>query len=108
MRDLMKKRAIIILEVITVILFVFINSCKKENNNNAPPVDFYVDLTSTQYFDLTIPGGGFMYVDGGIQGILILREGSNFYAYDRECTLKSKACQPIVMYKPKNWVATTN
>ena len=46
--------------------------------------------------------------DGGIQGILILREGGDFYAFDRECPLKSSVCQPIIMYKAINSVANTN
>lgn len=62
-------------------------SCKKDNH--VVPyvyVDFYIDISSTQYIDLNAPGG-YIYVTGGANGIIIRRNDTNeFVAFDRTCT----------------------
>ena len=92
----MKNRVLISI-FIFICITVFIYGCKKDNKNNAPYVDFYIDLTSIQYSALN-HNGGYMYLTGGFQGILVYRlTEDTYYAYDRQCTLKSDTCHPLII-----------
>lgn len=72
---------------IIILIFLFGLSCKK--NKDIVPyiyVDFYIDVLSTQYSDLNAVGG-FVYLTGGVNGIIVRRNDSNeFVAFDRTCT----------------------
>ena len=62
------------------------SSCD-ENKNPIPtvPVNFYIDLTNTDYYDLQSVGG-YVYVTGGVNGILIYRSSADeFKAFERTC-----------------------
>lgn len=84
------------------VMFV-LSSCKKDNDNsdsNLPHayVNFYMDLNSVIYMDLN-KDGGYIYVTGGVKGIIIYRSINEFYAYDRLCTLRSDTCKILEMEK---------
>ena len=58
-----------------------------ENKNPIPivPVDFYIDLKLPDYYNLQSVGG-YVYVTGGVNGILIYRSSADeFRAYERTC-----------------------
>ncbi|MDF2438248.1 MAG: hypothetical protein K0Q95_2624 [Bacteroidota bacterium] len=77
-----------------------IGSCKKENNNNVPntPVDIYIYTNNPSFVNLSVVGG-WVYVTGGIRGILVYRKStSEFMAYDRNCTYQpDQPCATVVM-----------
>ncbi len=72
------------------LLFIIISvGCKKtkENEDYIPNVlvNFYIDINSTQYNGINSVGG-FVYVNGGVRGIIIYRKSYNeFIAYERNC-----------------------
>ncbi|MFH0865281.1 MAG: hypothetical protein V1904_03755 [Bacteroidota bacterium] len=72
----------------------FFNSCKKDEDEipNAY-VNFYIDVTSTQYIGLNNIGG-YVYVTGGVRGIIIYRSSvDEFMAYERNCPYQpSNSC----------------
>jgi hypothetical protein len=85
--------------IIAVIAIALLNdSCKKNDNNSTAYVNFTIDITSIQYSELD-HDGGYVYVTGGENGILIYRSINDFYIYDRTCTLRSDSCKQIVMDK---------
>jgi len=72
-------------------------SCKKDPNSTVPDiyVEFTIDINSTQYIDLNTVGG-YVYVTGGINGIVIRRNEINeFVAFDRTCTYHVKENRQI-------------
>ena len=75
-----------LISFILVSTILFFYSCD-ENNNPIPNVyvDIYIDLTDPLYYDLQSVGG-FVYITGGVNGILIYRTSADeFRAYDRTC-----------------------
>ena len=72
-----------------IIFLLLFSNCKK--NDNAVPyvyVNFYVSLSSPQFSSLTSVGG-WVYVTGGVKGIVIYRNSiEEFCAFDRACTNK--------------------
>ena len=76
-------------KVICVVLFIVSSlSCKKEEDNDIPNVmvDFTINLNLPEYFNLSAPGG-WIYVNGGVKGIVIYRLTLNdFYAIERNCS----------------------
>lgn len=97
----MKKKFLYKLFII-IILFNTGSACKKDkdkNNSTETYVDFYIDLNSAQFTGINHIGG-WCYVTGGKNGILIYRiSDSEFNAYSRTCTLKSDSCQRIEVDK---------
>jgi len=74
-------------KIITCIFILFFCSCGNRPHPTIPntKVDFYIYPTDLAYLDLNYDGG-FVYVKGGIDGIIIYRSiGANFSAYDRAC-----------------------
>jgi hypothetical protein len=73
--------------LLTILLSIsFILSCDK-NHSQIPNVyvDIYIDLTDPLYSDLQMPGN-FVYVTGGVNGIIIYRSSSDeFNAFERTC-----------------------
>lgn len=81
--------------VFFVLVFVlFSPQCKKDEDQipNAY-VNFYIDVTSTQYIGLNNIGG-YVYVTGGVRGIIIYRRSfDEFMAYERDCPYQpSNSC----------------
>jgi len=71
-----------------VLLFFSTYSCKKDNEKAVPEVyvDFYININDPQFYNLQSIGG-YVYVTGGVAGIVVYRESStSFLAYDRCCT----------------------
>ncbi|MCX6290358.1 MAG: hypothetical protein NT126_01180 [Bacteroidetes bacterium] len=71
--------------------FVFVSglllsACKKDNNTIANVyVDFYIYLTQPSFANLNAVGG-WVYVTGGVKGILVFKKNSSeFAAYERNC-----------------------
>ena len=71
-----------------ILLFLTIsNSCNKEEKQWIPNVyvNFQINPNSTEFLDLNLIGG-YVYVTGGVKGIVIYRENmETFKAYDRAC-----------------------
>ncbi len=80
------------LKDVFLLLFLFTFSCKKDKNASSVPlvdVNMSLYLNNPSYTDLNSVGG-WIYVAGGVRGILIYRSSSSeFKAYDRNCTYQS-------------------
>ncbi len=75
----MKKKFSVLLIFISVML-----SCEK-NNNQFPQVNVNINIytNNPEFFNLNSPGG-WMYLNGGVGGILLYRKSfDEFLAYDR-------------------------
>ncbi len=96
---LIKNRLIFFLICLAIVFSV--SNCKKDKSSkdgNAY-VNFYIDVSSTQYMTLNNIGG-YVYVTGGANGIIIYRLGNEDYlAFDRTCTLRSDSCQLLTVDK---------
>ncbi len=83
--------------VVLLVLLIFFPRCQK-NEEPIPYtyVNFYINLNSPQYTNLTSVGG-WVYVQGGYRGILVYRSSTeDFKAFDRACTYKpSSSCERI-------------
>ena len=69
---------------IFLIVIIFIIGCEK-NPNNFPQVSVNLNLSINlpEFFNLNNPGG-WMYLNGGVGGILLYRQNlEQFIAYDR-------------------------
>lgn len=74
--------------LLAVVLVCSAAGCRKDKNDVIPlvPVDIRITTTDPLFINLTVPGG-FEYVTGGSNGILIYRRSSDeFMAFDRHCT----------------------
>jgi Rieske Fe-S protein len=82
---------------IFIMLVLFIGySCKKDTENNVPntAVDIYIYTSSPSFFNLNTVGG-WVYITGGVRGILVYRKSlTEFMAYDRNCTYHSSDPSP--------------
>lgn len=79
-------------------------SCKKDNNSPIPntSVDIYIYTTNPSFFSLNAVGG-WVYVTGGVRGIVVYRKSmSEFMAYDRNCTYNSSDPCATVVVDPSN------
>jgi hypothetical protein len=60
------------------------------------PVNIEINLNDISNADLKLIGG-YIYVDGGVRGIIIRHESQNLYkAYDRNCTYQPADAKAIV------------
>src|SRR2546423_582031 len=68
------------------ILIFFLSDCKKDNSTiPSVTVDTYIYLTQPSNINLNSVGG-WVYVEGGVKGIIVFRKSSNeFAAYERDC-----------------------
>ena len=73
---------------------------KKDVDNGVPitPVDIYLYTNNPSFVNLN-GVGGWVYITGGVRGILVYRKSpSEFMAYDRNCTYQSRdACATVVV-----------
>ena len=84
-------------------VLIFSLSCRKEEKNNVLPnvsVDVYIYINNPSYINLTVVGG-WVYVGGGIRGILVYRKSSSeFIAFERNCTYQpDDPCSTVVVDK---------
>jgi Rieske Fe-S protein len=83
-----------------VLLAVVVNSCKKDSNNyvESVPVDIYLYTNNPSFINVSVTGG-WVYITGGVRGILIYRKSdTEFMAYDRNCTYQSsQPCATVVV-----------
>lgn len=88
------------LSLTAFLIIVGIGSCKKDVNNGVPitPVDIYLYTNNPSFINLN-GVGGWVYITGGVRGILVYRKSpSEFMAYDRNCTYQSSdACATVVV-----------
>lgn len=80
----------IVFGIVLFMVLLFATNCKKTNNNNTGvplvSVNLSLYINNPSYAKLNAVGG-WMYVAGGVKGILIYRySSSEFRAYDRDCT----------------------
>lgn len=77
------KKLIFILSII----FTFL-SCK-EDKYDYGYVNFHINPSSTEYFNLNQGNRGWEYFEGGFRGVVVFRYSySEFFAYERSCTAK--------------------
>lgn len=72
--------------IVVLIFVLLVSRCKKDEDQipNAY-VNFYIDVTSTQYIGLNNVGG-YVYLTGGVRGIIVYRRSvDEFIAYERNC-----------------------
>lgn len=80
-----------LLQISLVVLFLLsANSCQKNQQSFIPevPVDFYINLATNN--DLTVPGN-YQVFPNGYTGIIVINNGSGYYAFDTCCPYEAKA-----------------
>jgi len=84
----------------SMLFSLFLFGCRKDSNNTVPivAVDIFIYTSNPSFINLNAVGG-WVYVTGGVRGILIYRKSTTeFMAYDRNCTYNSSdACATIVV-----------
>ncbi len=66
-------------------LLFFFNCKTPENKIPYVYVNFTIDIDKPEFFELNAIGN-YVYVTGGVSGIVVYRDGLNdFFAYDRAC-----------------------
>ena len=77
-----------------------IAGCKKDSQDNVPntAIDVYLYTNNPSFINVSTVGG-WVYVTGGVRGILIFRKSTTeFMTYDRNCTYHSSdACATVVV-----------
>ena len=86
---------------LSIILLIVMVSCNLDNGQGAipyVPVNISLNLQNVDFQPLSIDGG-FVYVTGGVKGILVYRENSASYlAFERSCTYEPNSdCARIRM-----------
>lgn len=88
------------LSLTSFLLIISIAGCKKDTDNGIPitPVDIYLYTNNPSFVNLH-GVGGWVYITGGVRGILLYRKSSSeFMAYDRNCTYQpSDACATVIV-----------
>lgn len=88
------------LSLTAFLILLSIGGCKKDVDNGVPitPVDIYLYTNNPSFLNLN-GVGGWVYITGGVRGILVYRKSpSEFMAYDRNCTYQSSdACATVVV-----------
>jgi hypothetical protein len=110
MADGMKKQ--LVKAVIPVLFFVLLFSaggCKKDNGTIPEVyVDFYLYLTQPEFAKLNAVGG-WVYVTGGVKGIIIFKKSSNeFAAYERSCPYDPNAANARITVDNSNIIGVDN
>jgi nitrite reductase/ring-hydroxylating ferredoxin subunit len=89
-------------------IMIIIGGCKKENDNNVPntPVDIYLYTNNPSFVNVSVVGG-WVYITGGVRGILVYRKSNTeFMTYDRNCTYQSSEPCATVVVDNTNIIAT--
>jgi hypothetical protein len=81
-------------------------SCKKSNNNPIPSVPFDITInTSLPSYNSLQGVGGWTYVSGGVQGIVVYRKSSDeFVAFDRQSPAQQTACKKPLTTNSDNFL----
>ncbi|MCE9539584.1 MAG: hypothetical protein K8R85_10240 [Bacteroidetes bacterium] len=96
------------LSLTAFLILMSTGSCKKDANNGVPitPVDIYLYTNNPSFINLN-GVGGWVYITGGVRGILVYRKSpSEFMAYDRNCTYQSSDPCATVFVDATNILAT--
>ena len=84
---------------LALILLCIITACSKEEVERVPevPVNVLINLNDQRYVNLKL-SGGWVYVDGGVKGILVRRdESGSFWAFERNSTYNPSAGCAVAM-----------
>ncbi|MFL5766053.1 MAG: hypothetical protein ACJ77K_19060 [Bacteroidia bacterium] len=101
------KKTFLFITAAVLLAGLLISGCKKENENGVPmmSVDTYLYTTSPSFVNLNAVGG-WVYIAGGVRGILVYRKSiSDFIAYDRNCTYHSSDVCATVYVDASNIIA---
>lgn len=84
----------------------FIFSCKKTTNHPVLSVPFDISInTSLPSYNSLQGVGGWTYVNGGVQGIVVYRKSSDeFVAFDRKSPITSSECTKPLTTNPDNFL----
>ena len=99
-------RKILIRYTIPILFVLMVSSlsrCKKDSSTIPNTfVDFYVYLTQPTFIKLNAVGG-WVYVTGGVKGIIVYRRSSNeFAAYERSCPYDPNAANARIEVDSSN------
>ena len=82
-----------------VLLFVLLVACDPSiEKSGVPNVPVNIEINLNDIDNVALKQiGGFIYVQGGVRGIIVRRESQNLYkAYDRNCTFQPVDASAIV------------
>ncbi len=84
----------------------FIFSCKKSSYHPVPSVPFDITINLSLPSYISLQGvGGWAYVTGGVQGIVVYRKSSDeFVAFDRKSPITSSECTKPLTTNPDNFL----
>ena len=87
-------------------MLTFIFSCKKSTNHPIPSVPFDITInTSLPSYNSLQGVGGWTYVTGGVQGIVVYRKSTDeFVAFDRKSPIVSSECKQPLTTNPDNFL----
>ena len=86
-----------ILVAATILLVCCVNNTQQNDCYLFITVNESVDLDLPQFIDLRVPGG-WVYTNGGFQGLIIHNNGVGFKAFDRLCPKQHAAsCSQMVV-----------
>lgn len=87
-------------------ILTFIFSCKKSTNHPIPSVPFDITInTSLPSYNSLQGVGGWAYVTGGVQGIVVYRKSTDeFVAFDRKSPIVSSECKQPLTTNPDNFL----
>jgi hypothetical protein len=87
-------------------MLTFIFSCKKSTNHPIPSVPFDITInTSLPSYNSLQGVGGWAYVTGGVQGIVVYRKSTDeFVAFDRKSPIVSSECKEPLTTNPDNFL----
>ncbi len=82
----------------TAALVLVLASCKKDRQDGVPltGVDISINLNLPAYNDLMV-SGGWVYLTGGSQGLIVYRFSDEFVALDRHCPHQPENLCRVVM-----------
>ncbi|HHZ63903.1 MAG TPA: hypothetical protein EYN38_03225 [Flavobacteriales bacterium] len=90
-------------------LLIITNGCKKDEDVvPSVEVNIYIYTTDAEFADLNAVGG-WIYLTGGAQGIVVYRLSQDeFMAYDRNCTYQPNESGAIIEVEPSGITAVDN
>jgi hypothetical protein len=84
----------------------FIFSCRKSTNHPIPSIPFDITInTSLPSYNSLQGVGGWTYVTGGVQGIVVYRKSSDeFVAFDRQSPVQQTTCKKPLTTNTDNFL----
>lgn len=89
------------------IICLFFSNCRKDEGSSIPivAVDIYIYTSDPSFINLNAVGG-WVYITGGVRGILVYRKSTTeFMAYERNCTYQSNDICATVIVDASNIIA---